>query len=96
MPYLVRSILNEVDALFSVSAKSKETSFVTLGQRVLTKPLRIRLHYGHPDIFDKLFFITRGGISNSSKGINLSEDIFAGYNNAIRGGQVGFKEYLQV
>jgi callose synthase len=74
----------------------QETSFVTLGQRVLTKPLRIRLHYGHPDVFDKLFFITRGGISKSSKGINLSEDIFAGYNNAIRGGQVSFKEYLQV
>jgi callose synthase len=74
----------------------QETSFVTLGQRVLTKPLHMRLHYGHPDVFDKLFFITRGGISKSSKGINLSEDIFAGYNNVIRGGSVGFKEYLQV
>eukprot|EP00980_Cylindrotheca_fusiformis_P030196 scaffold24531_cov122-Cylindrotheca_fusiformis.AAC.5 len=74
----------------------QETSFVTLGQRVLTRPLHIRLHYGHPDLFDKLFFITRGGISKSSKGINLSEDIFAGYNNVIRGGSVGFKEYLQV
>lgn len=74
----------------------QELSFVTLGQRVLTKPLHVRLHYGHPDVFDKLFFITRGGISKSSKGINLSEDIFAGYNNVIRGGAVGFKEYLQV
>ena len=74
----------------------QEMSFVTLGQRVLTRPLHIRLHYGHPDVFDKLFFITRGGISKSSKGINLSEDIFAGYNNIIRGGSVGFKEYLQV
>jgi callose synthase len=74
----------------------QEISFVTLGQRVLTKPLHIRLHYGHPDIFDKLFFITRGGISKSSRGINLSEDIFAGYNNIIRGGSVGFKEYLQL
>lgn len=74
----------------------QEISFVTLGQRVLTRPLHIRLHYGHPDIFDKLFFITRGGISKSSKGINLSEDIFAGYNNIIRGGSVGFKEYLQI
>uniref|UniRef100_A0A7S1UZ62 1,3-beta-glucan synthase n=2 Tax=Grammatophora oceanica TaxID=210454 RepID=A0A7S1UZ62_9STRA len=74
----------------------QELSFVTLGQRVLTRPLHIRLHYGHPDVFDKLFFITRGGISKSSKGINLSEDIFAGYNNIIRGGSVGFKEYLQV
>ena len=74
----------------------QEMSFVTLGQRVLTRPLHIRLHYGHPDVFDKLFFITRGGISKSSKGINLSEDIFAGYNNILRGGSVGFKEYLQV
>ena len=73
----------------------QEMSFVTLGQRVLTRPLHIRLHYGHPDVFDKLFFITRGGISKSSKGINLSEDIFAGYNNIIRGGSVGFKEYVQ-
>lgn len=74
----------------------QEISFVTLGQRVLTRPLHIRLHYGHPDVFDKLFFVTRGGVSKSSKGINLSEDIFAGYNNVIRGGSVGFKEYLQV
>ncbi len=35
----------------------QEYSFVTLGQRVLNKPLRMRLHYGHPDIFDKLFFM---------------------------------------
>jgi callose synthase len=34
----------------------QEISFVTMGQRVLTRPLRIRLHYGHPDVFDKLFF----------------------------------------
>ena len=74
----------------------QEHSFVTLGQRVLTRPLRIRLHYGHPDVFDKLFFITRGGVSKASKGINLSEDIFAGYNNVVRGGSVGFKEYVQV
>lgn len=74
----------------------QEISFVTLGQRVLTRPLHIRLHYGHPDVFDKLFFITRGGISKASKGINLSEDIFAGYSNVIRGGTVGFKEYVQV
>ena len=74
----------------------QETSFVTLGQRVLNKPLCSRLHYGHPDVFDKLFFMTRGGVSKSSKGINLSEDIFAGYNNVVRGGSVKFKEYVQV
>ena len=74
----------------------QETAFVTQGQRVLTKLFRIRIHYGHPIIFDKLYFITRGGISKSSKGKNISSDIFAGYNNTIPKGQVSFKEYLQV
>ncbi|KAH9098016.1 hypothetical protein LEN26_016820 [Aphanomyces euteiches] len=73
----------------------QETSFVTLGQRTLTRPLRIRMHYGHPDVFNKLFFMTRGGISKASKGINLSEDIFAGYNNCLRGGTVAFPEYVK-
>lgn len=41
---------------------------------------RVRFHYGHPDIFDRIFHITRGGISKASKVINLSEDIFAGTN----------------
>ena len=48
----------------------------------------MRLHYGHPDIFDKLWFTTRGGVSKASRGINLSEDIFAGYTAVIRGGGV--------
>ena len=39
---------------------------------------RVRFHYGHPDVFDRIFHITRGGISKASCGINLSEDIFAG------------------
>ena len=74
----------------------QETSFVTLGQRVLANPLLVRQHYGHPDIFDKLFVMTEGGVSKASHGINLSEDIFAGYNATIRGYTVGFKEYAQV
>jgi callose synthase len=32
----------------------QEGSFVTLGQRILAKPLNLRFHYGHPDVFDKL------------------------------------------
>jgi callose synthase len=59
----------------------QEGCFVTLGQRVMHNPLRIRFHYGHPDVFDKLFFMSRGGVSKASKAINLSEDIFAGYNS---------------
>ncbi|XP_078159510.1 callose synthase 7-like isoform X1 [Carex rostrata] len=75
---------------------NQETSFVTIGQRVLANPLKVRFHYGHPDIFDRLFHITRGGISKASKIINLSEDIFAGYNSTMRGGNVTHHEYIQV
>nr|QCQ81964.1 hypothetical protein [Ammopiptanthus mongolicus] len=38
---------------------------------------RIRFHYGHPGIFDRIFHITRGSISKASRGINLSGGIFA-------------------
>jgi len=74
----------------------QELSFVTLGQRVLNQPLRIRQHYGHPDVFDKCFVMTEGGMSKASKGINLSEDVFAGFNATIRGHSVGFVEFVQV
>ena len=56
----------------------QENAFVTIGQRTLHWPLSVRMHYGHPDVFDKLFCFSRGGVSKASKGINLSEDIFAG------------------
>ncbi|KAH7429708.1 hypothetical protein KP509_09G062400 [Ceratopteris richardii] len=75
---------------------AQETSFVTLGQRVLANPLKIRMHYGHPDVFDRLWFITRGGISKASRVINISEDIFAGFNCTLRGGNVTHHEYIQV
>jgi callose synthase len=74
----------------------QELSFVTLGQRVLNEPLRIRQHYGHPDLFDKMFVMTEGGMSKASRGINLSEDVFAGFNATIRGHTIQFKEYVQV
>ena len=64
----------------------QEALVVTLSQRALTNSLRIIIHYDHSVVFDKLFFITRGGISKSSKGVNISSDIFAGYNNTIHGG----------
>ncbi|KAE9618026.1 putative 1,3-beta-glucan synthase [Lupinus albus] len=75
---------------------NQETSFVTIGQRILANPLRVRFHYGHPDIFDRIFHITRGGISKASKVINLSEDIFAGYNSTLRRGFITHHEYIQV
>ncbi|CAO2037869.1 unnamed protein product [Urochloa humidicola] len=74
----------------------QETSFVTIGQRFLADPLRVRFHYGHPDIFDRIFHLTRGGISKASKTINLSEDVFAGYNSILRRGNIIYNEYIQV
>ncbi|RYR49519.1 hypothetical protein Ahy_A07g036037 isoform A [Arachis hypogaea] len=83
---------------------NQENSFVTIGQRLLANPLKVRFHYGHPDVFDRLFHLTRGGISKASKVINLSEDIFAGmyfkfcmcFNSTLREGNVTHHEYIQV
>ena len=97
------SILGFREHIFTGSVSSvanymalQETSFVSLGQRVLASPLQIRQHYGHPDLFDKFFVMTEGGMSKASHGINLSEDVFAGFNATIRGHTVSFKEYVQV
>ncbi|KAL8123352.1 hypothetical protein AgCh_011353 [Apium graveolens] len=75
---------------------NQETSFVTLGQRVLAYPLKVRMHYGHPDVFDRIFHITRGGISKASRVINISEDIYAGFNSTLRQGNITHHEYFQV
>ncbi|PKI69449.1 hypothetical protein CRG98_010152 [Punica granatum] len=75
---------------------AQEMSFVTLGQRVLANPLKVRMHYGHPDVFDRFWFLTRGGLSKASRLINISEDIFAGFNCTLRGGNVTHHEYIQV
>ncbi|KAH7528293.1 hypothetical protein FEM48_Zijuj05G0057200 [Ziziphus jujuba var. spinosa] len=75
---------------------NQETSFVTLGQRVLANPLKVRMHYGHPDVFDRIFHITRGGISKASRVINISEDIYAGFNSTLRQGNITHHEYVQV
>ncbi|OIW00473.1 hypothetical protein TanjilG_05823 [Lupinus angustifolius] len=97
------SILGVREHIFTGSVSSlawfmsnQETSFVTIGQRVLAKPLKVRFHYGHPDVFDRIFHFTRGGISKASRGINLSEDIFAGFSSTLRRGNVTHHEYIQV
>ncbi|KAF7835954.1 callose synthase 1-like [Senna tora] len=85
-----------MDSSETVQNLDQETSFVTIGQRVLANPLRVRFHYGHPDVFDRLFHLTRGGVSKASKVVNLSEDIFAGFNSTLRDGNVTHHEYIQV
>ncbi|XWS08964.1 hypothetical protein CRYUN_Cryun40dG0045200 [Craigia yunnanensis] len=75
---------------------AQESSFVTLVQRLFANPPKIRMHYGHPDVFDRFWFMTRGGLSKASKVINISEYIFAGFNCTLRGGSVTHHEYIQV
>lgn len=74
----------------------QERYFCSFHQRVAELPLDVRMHYGHPDVLDKLHFLTRGGISKPSKEINLNEDVFAAYNTILREGSVVFREYVAV
>jgi len=74
----------------------QEYLFGTMMQRIMAEPLHTRYHYGHPDLLDKVFIGTRGGSAKAAAGINVSEDIYAGYNAVLRGGRSGHCEYLQV
>lgn len=57
----------------------QEYLFGVMWQRLMASPLRVRFHYGHPDIWDHVFIKTRGGTAKASAVVNVSEDIFAGY-----------------
>ncbi|CAJ1449015.1 unnamed protein product [Effrenium voratum] len=70
-------------AVGSVMA-SAEWSFGTICQRFLAG-LGARMHYGHPDFLDGFWASNRGSLSKASPAINLSEDIFAGFNVRMRG-----------
>ncbi|GIL75226.1 hypothetical protein Vretimale_7896 [Volvox reticuliferus] len=75
-------------------AAATEYAFGTITQRTLTHPARIRLHYGHPDLFNKMFVMTRGGISKATRQLHLTEDVFCGCNHTLRGGRIRYKEYI--
>ncbi|KAL4565098.1 hypothetical protein LXL04_029182 [Taraxacum kok-saghyz] len=75
---------------------NQESTFVTISQRLLAKLLKVRFHYGHSYVFDRLFHLTRGGVSKASKIINRSEHIFGGFNSTLREGNVTHHEYIQV
>ncbi|KAG6385099.1 hypothetical protein SASPL_153925 [Salvia splendens] len=93
----MQNLLEEFKSFYGIRKPTilGETSFVTLGKRVLANPLKVRMHYGHPDVFDRFWFLTRVGISKASRVINISEDIFAGFNCTLRGGNVTHHEYIQ-
>ena len=57
---------NPAGALASFAATT-EFTFGTIVQRVMTWPGGVRFHYGHPDVWNKLFVMTRGGISKATR-----------------------------
>lgn len=77
-------------------AASTEFTFGSIVQRVMAWPGGVRFHYGHPDCWNKLFIMTRGGVSKATRAFHISEDVFAGYNHVQRSGKVKFKEYISV
>jgi hypothetical protein len=70
-------------------------SFVTIVQRVLSYT-GVRLHYGHPDIFDGYWCRFHVGLSKASVDVNLSEDIFFGFDNMSRVADCSFVEYIHI
>jgi hypothetical protein len=74
-------------------AGASEFAFVTIVQRVLRSALRIRMHYGHPDLMSGLLARTIG-FNKASHGVNVNEDIFAGYECLARGVPIGFCEWI--
>ena len=73
----------------------QEGCFVTLTQRVLWDLLQVRYTMAIPTSSTRSS-PARGGVSKSSKGINLSEDIYAGFNHLLRGATIPYIEYVQV
>jgi len=87
-------IFSESSGAVASFAASTEFIFGTLVQRFLTDPLNVRFHYGHPDFFDKLWVMTRGGLSKACKDIHVSEDIFGGLNVTMRGNKIKYCEFI--
>jgi 1,3-beta-glucan synthase len=87
-------IFSETHGAVAQFAAISEFIFQTF-QRFMTWPLMVRFHYGHPDVWDKAFASTNGGVSKASKMIHVAEDFFGGVNAVARGGKVLFEEFIE-
>ncbi|GFH31848.1 glucan synthase, partial [Haematococcus lacustris] len=56
----------------------------------------VRLHYGHPDVFNRQQVMTRGGLSKATRTLHVSEDVFSGMGHLLRGGKNAFVEHSSV
>eukprot|EP00878_Enallax_costatus_P006851 GHUV01007179.1.p1 GENE.GHUV01007179.1~~GHUV01007179.1.p1 ORF type:complete len:900 (+),score=210.18 GHUV01007179.1:1501-4200(+) len=89
-------IFSEDSGALAEFAAATERSFGTTVQRVMHNPGAVRFHYGHPDVWDKLFTMTNGGVSKSTKSLHVSEDVFGGYNVMLRGRDITYVDYHSV
>ncbi|KAG2500434.1 hypothetical protein HYH03_002002 [Edaphochlamys debaryana] len=82
--------------LLAELAALTERTFGTQIQRVMGYPSAVRAHYGHPDLWNKLFAMGRAGVSKSNAVQHVSEDAFGGYNALKRGGLSKYVSYISV
>ena len=87
-------IFSESGGAVANFAASNEFVFGTMVQRFMAWPLCVRFHYGHPDMWDKVWALSSGGVSKASRTLHVSEDIFAGFNAVLRGSAVEYLEYI--
>eukprot|EP00964_Phaeocystis_antarctica_P011899 scaffold6565_cov46-Phaeocystis_antarctica.AAC.1 len=87
-------IFSESGGAVANFAASNEFVFGTMVQRFMAWPLCVRFHYGHPDVWDKVWVTANGGVSKASRTLHVSEDIFGGFNVALRGGMIDFYEFI--
>ncbi|GIL73021.1 hypothetical protein Vretifemale_3258, partial [Volvox reticuliferus] len=87
-------IFSDVSGALGTFAAACELAFGTIVQRTMSYPGRVRLHYGHPDVFNKMHIMTRGGLSKATRQLHISEDVFGGFNQLLRGAQIKYKEYI--
>ena len=88
------TIFSETHGAVAQFAAIAEFIFQTF-QRLMTWPLMVRFHYGHPDVWDKAFTMTNGGVSKASRALHVAEDLFGGVNAVARGGKVIFEEFIE-
>lgn len=66
-----------------------EEVFADVYQGGLAHLLRVRLHYGHPDMFDITWVRGYGGMSKASANLNTAEDIYSGFRVLLLGLSTG-------
>ncbi|KAJ9530828.1 hypothetical protein QJQ45_028726 [Haematococcus lacustris] len=76
-------------------AACTEYAFSSVIQRCMTGG-GVRLHYGHPDVFNRQQVMTRGGLSKATRTLHVSEDVFSGMGHLLRGGKNVFVEHSSV